>query len=83
VAILKAPPKQPKNATLQVRVEESIKLNLDQYAELIDGNQSYVVTESLRLLFKKDEEFRRWQLDQTEKNGDHEPMGHRSIAKAS
>src|SRR5271167_2759743 len=41
--ILKAPPKQPKNAMIQVRVEENIKLNLDKYARFIGGNQAYVV----------------------------------------
>jgi hypothetical protein len=60
LSILKAPPKQPKNALIQVRVEESIKLNLDRYAEFIGGNQAYVVSEALRLLFKKDGEFKRW-----------------------
>ena len=60
MSILKAPPKQPKNAMIQVRVAESIKLNLDRYAEFIGGKQAYIVSEALRLLFKKDEEFKRW-----------------------
>jgi hypothetical protein len=45
---------------IQVRVEENVKLNLDKYAEFIGGNQAYVVSEALKLLFKKDEEFKRW-----------------------
>jgi hypothetical protein len=63
--ILKAPPKQPKNAMIQVRVEENIKLNLDKYAEFIGGNQAYVVSEALKLLFKKDEEFKHWLSERT------------------
>ena len=60
MALLKAPSKQPKTATLQVRLEESVRDNLDRYAEFIDGNVSYVVSEALKLLFRKDEEFKRW-----------------------
>jgi predicted transcriptional regulator len=60
VAILKAPSKQPKTTTLQVRLEEEVRHNLDRYAEFIDANASYVVSEALKLLFRKDEEFKRW-----------------------
>ena len=60
MSILKAPPKQSKNAMIQVRVEEHIKINLDKYAEFIGGNQAYVVSEALKLLFKRDDEFKRW-----------------------
>jgi hypothetical protein len=60
LSILKAPPKQPKNAMIQVRVEEKVKINLDKYAEFIGANQAYVVSEALKLLFKKDEEFKCW-----------------------
>jgi hypothetical protein len=45
---------------IQVRVEANIKLNLDRYAEFIGGNQAYVVSEALKLLFKKDGEFKHW-----------------------
>ncbi len=58
MAIIKAPPKQPKSVTIQARVEESVKTQLDQYAKFIDSSPSYVVTEALKLLFKKDEEFK-------------------------
>ena len=60
MALLKAPSKQPKTTTLQVRLEEEVKHNLDRYAEFIDANPSYVVSEALRLLFRKDAEFKRW-----------------------
>jgi predicted transcriptional regulator len=58
--LLKAPSKQPKTTTLQVRLEEEVRHNLDRYAEFIDGNVSYVVSEALKLLFRKDDEFKRW-----------------------
>ena len=60
MAILKSPPKPPKNETLQIRVEESIRAQLAKYAEFIDASESYVVSESLRLLFRKDDEFKTW-----------------------
>ena len=60
MALLKAPSKQPKTSTLQVRLEEEVRRNLDKYAEFIDANPSYVVSEALKLLFKKDNEFKRW-----------------------
>jgi hypothetical protein len=41
-------------------LEEQVRHNLDRYAEFIDGNASYVVSEALKLLFKKDDEFKRW-----------------------
>jgi len=60
LALLKAPSKQPKTTTLQVRLEEEVRHNLDRYAEFIDANASYVVSEALKLLFRKDKEFKRW-----------------------
>jgi len=58
MAIIKAPPKQPKSITIQARVEESVKRQLDQYAKFIDSTPSYVITEALKVLFKR--EFRAW-----------------------
>jgi predicted transcriptional regulator len=73
MAILKAAPKPPKNETLQLRVEEEIKSKLAKYAEFIDSSESYVVSESLRLLFKKDEDFKRW-IDQHTNNHNQEQI---------
>jgi hypothetical protein len=60
LSILKSPPKQPKAVTIQARVEESVKTQLEFYAEFIDASPSYVITEALKLLFRKDDDFRRW-----------------------
>ena len=60
MALLKSPSKQPKTTTLQVRLEEEVRRNLDRYAEFIEANASYVVSEALKLPFKKDEEFKHW-----------------------
>jgi predicted transcriptional regulator len=60
MAIIKAPPKQPKSVTIQARVEELVKTQLDQYAKFIDSTPSYVITEALKVLFKRDDEFKVW-----------------------
>jgi len=60
VALLKTPSKQPKTTTLQVRLQEGVRRNLDNYAAFIDASPSYVVSEALKLLFKKDADFRSW-----------------------
>jgi hypothetical protein len=64
LALLKAPSKQPKTTMLQVRLEEEVRLNLDRYAEFLDANPSYVVSEVLKLLYRKNREFQSWLSDQ-------------------
>jgi len=70
--ILKEQPKQPKSALIQVRVEEPIKLDLNQYAQFIHSTEAWVVSEALRFLFRKDREFTNWK---SERNGhdNHQP----------
>jgi len=58
--ILKSPPRPPKNETLQIRIEEDIRSKLAKYAEFIDASEAYVVSEALKLLFRKDDEFKSW-----------------------
>ncbi len=70
MSILKAPPKQPKNATLQVRLDEELKTRLDKYAEFLDSTESYVVSEALKLVFNKDAEFKEWLGRQKENGGE-------------
>jgi predicted transcriptional regulator len=60
MALLKPPSKQPKTTNLQVRLEEELRRNLDRYAEFLDANPSYIVSEALKLLFRRDDEFKRW-----------------------
>jgi predicted transcriptional regulator len=73
VSLLKIPSKKPKTTTLQVRLEEEVKWKLENYAEFIDATPSYVTSEALKLLFKRDEEFREW-LDHHPRNDDHEEI---------
>lgn len=60
MSVLKAPPKQPKNATLQVRIDEDLKYKVEKYAEFLETTGAYVVSEALRLVFNKDAEFKSW-----------------------
>ena len=75
VAILKSPPRPPKNETVQIRVEEEIKAKLQKYAEFINSSESYVVSEALKLLFRKDDEFRVWLEEQARNNGQPQDAG--------
>ena len=63
--LLRAPSKQPKTTTPQVRLEEEVRHSLDKYAEFLDANSSYVVSEGLKFLFRKDKEFKRWLTQHT------------------
>jgi len=45
---------------LQVRLEEDVRFNLDKYAEFLDANPSYIVSEVLKLLYRKDKAFQSW-----------------------
>jgi hypothetical protein len=58
--ILKAPPVQPKNETLQLRVSQDLKFRLMRYAEFIHANASYVISAVLERLFNKDAEFQEY-----------------------
>jgi predicted transcriptional regulator len=65
--VLKAPAKQPKNATLQVRIDEDLKYKVERYAEFLETTGAYVVSEALKLVFHKDAEFKEW-LERQEAN---------------
>jgi predicted transcriptional regulator len=82
VAILKPPPIPPKNETLQIRVEEQIKGKLHRYAEFINSSESYVVSEALKLLFRKDTEFRTW-LEAQPRNANQPQDDGASLIKSS
>ncbi len=70
--ILKAPPIQPKNETLQLRVSQDLKFRLMCYAEFIRASASYVVSEALERLFRRDIEFQESLVTHKPPNsGDH------------
>ncbi|HUL34722.1 MAG TPA: hypothetical protein VL128_12615 [Candidatus Eisenbacteria bacterium] len=75
MSILKSAPRPPKNETLQLRVEEEVKSKLEKYAEFIDSSESYVVSEALKLLFRKDGEFKTWLEARVENGGQSQSSG--------
>jgi predicted transcriptional regulator len=60
MAVLKAPPKQPKTTVVQLRLDDDAREKLTRYAEFLDSSPSYVVTEALKLVCSKDKEFQAW-----------------------
>jgi predicted transcriptional regulator len=60
MAVLKAPPKQPKTTVVQLRLDDDAREKLTRYAEFLDSSPSYVVTEALKLICNKDKEFQAW-----------------------
>lgn len=58
--ILKAPPKQSKNESLQLRVSTEFKFKLQRYAQFLEATPSYVVIEALNRIFDKDRDFKAW-----------------------
>jgi predicted transcriptional regulator len=62
--------------------EESVKSQLERYAEFIDASPSYVITEALKLLFRKDDEFRRSTDQHTNKHNNEKAEGD-VLAKAA
>ncbi len=79
MALLKAPTKQ-KTTSLQVRLEEDVRVSLNKYAQFIDASPSYVVSEALKLLFKRDQEFKRWLGQHAKSGGQNEEA---AVAKAA
>lgn len=68
MAVLKAPPKQPKTTVVQLRLDDEAKMNLAKYAEFLGCSPSYVVTEALKLVYHKDKEFQSWLSGQHSNN---------------
>jgi hypothetical protein len=58
--LLKAPPQQRKNVTLQVRIDEDLRGSLIEYRDFLGSSESYVVSEALKLIFEKDRDFKVW-----------------------
>ena len=50
-------------------------MQLDQYAQFIDSTPSYVITEALKVLFKRDDEFKAWLGQQTNGQNSEQVQG--------
>ena len=60
MSIIKKPAEPPKIVSLEVQIEQPILDTLDRYAEFIQTSREHIVTSALRLVFKKDYDFKRW-----------------------
>jgi predicted transcriptional regulator len=75
MAVLKAPPKQPKTTVVQLRLDDDAREKLTEYAEFLDCSPSHVVTEALKHVCQKDKEFQSWLSDQHTKTVDPTTKG--------
>lgn len=60
MALLKGPLKQPKTTVVQLRLDEEARSTLTKYAEYLECSPSHVVTEALKLVYRKDKDFQTW-----------------------
>ncbi|HEV3482114.1 MAG TPA: hypothetical protein VGR97_07270 [Candidatus Acidoferrales bacterium] len=60
MSIIKKPAEPPKIVTIEVQLEEPLLATLKAYCEFIDSTPDHVLATALRLVFKKDYEFKRW-----------------------
>jgi hypothetical protein len=60
MSVLKAPPKQPKTSVVQLRLDGEARSTLTKYAEYLECSPSHVVTEALKLVYRKDKDFQAW-----------------------
>lgn len=64
MSIIKKPATPPEIVTLEVRIEQPLTEMLDRYADFIGSTRDHIVTSAVRLVFKKDYEFKRWLREQ-------------------
>jgi hypothetical protein len=60
MSIIKKPAEPPKIASFEVQIEQPILDTLDRYTEFIGTSREHIVGSALRLVFKKDYDFKRW-----------------------
>jgi predicted transcriptional regulator len=75
MAVLKAPPKQPKTTVVQFRLDEEARMKLRKYAEFLDCSPSHVVAEALKHVCQKDKEFQSWLSGQHAKTSEPTAKG--------
>ena len=73
MSIIKKPAEPPKIVSLEVPIEQPILDTLDRYAEFIGTSREHIVTSALRLVFKKDYDFKRWLRSQNSSDSSSAP----------
>ena len=59
---------------IQIRII-SMLAQLDQYAKFIESTPSYVIAEALKVLFKRDDEFKAWLGQHPDKQNQQQIQG--------
>ena len=75
MAVLKAPPKQPKTTVVQLRFDDEARSTLTKYAEYLECSPSHVVSQALKLVYRKDKEFQSWLSGQHTKSSEPTSKG--------
>lgn len=73
MSIIKKPAEPPKIVSLEVQIEQPILDTLDCYAEFIGTSREHIVASALRLVFKKDYDFKRWLRSQNSSDSEATP----------
>ena len=73
MSIIKKPAEPPQIVSLEVQIEQPILDTLDRYAEFIQTNREHIVASALRLVFKKDYDFKRWLRSQNSSDSSSAP----------
>ena len=60
MSIIKKPEVPPEIDILEIPVERPLIQMLDRYAEFIGSDRKHVVVSAVRVVFKRDYEFKRW-----------------------
>ena len=79
MSIIKKPAEPPKIVSFEVQIEQPILDTLDRYAEFIGTSREHIVASALRLVFKKDYDFKRWLRSQ---NSSDSPAAPRTAKKS-
>jgi len=63
MAIITRPPATVAKKAVTVRMPEPVAKTLHEYATFLGGSLDHIVVEALKLIFKKDAEFKAWQAE--------------------
>ena len=66
--------KPPSRLAITCKLPEETATLLKGYAEFLDSTQEYVVTETLRIAFRRDKEFQAWLATAPSPKASHEPV---------
>ena len=64
MSIIRKPALPPEIVPLECKIEEPLAAMLASYCRFIDSTTDHVVASALRLVFKKDYEFKKWLREQ-------------------